>query len=234
MRKHLVNVGLLLVMAMTAACGGANAGAVQGASGAAPSVAGAAGAPLSSVLNTGYENALPIPMQLALGLFKLEETSAPLSAEQAAALLPLWKAYRSLANSDTSSPQELNALLKQIQETLSAEQLQAIAGMQLTGQDLAELAQEKNIALGGGMGRPGNLSAEARATLEARRASGGGPGGGFGPGDGFGPGGEPPPGMMATPGARQTAIAGRVANGGPGVSPALIEALIAYLESRVQ
>jgi hypothetical protein len=228
MRNYLVNVGLLLVMAMTAACGGADAGAVQEASGTAPSVAGAAGAPLSSALNTDYENALPIPMQLALGLFKLEETSAPLSPEQAAALLPLWKAYRSLTNSDTSSPQELNALLKQIQEALSDEQLQAIAGMQLTGQDLAELAQEKNIALGGGMGRPGNLSAEARATLEARRASGQGPGGGFGPG------GELPPGMMATPGARQTAIAGRVGNGGPGVSPALVEALIAYLESRIR
>jgi hypothetical protein len=218
MRSYLVIVGLLLVMTMTVACGDADAGVVQEASGAA----------LSSVLNTGYENALPIPMQLALGLFKLEETNAPLNPEQAADLLPLWKAYRSLANSDTSSPQELSALLKQIQEVLSDEQLQAIAGMQLTGQDLAELAQEKNIALGGGMGRPGNLSAEARATLEARRASGQGPGGVFVLG------GEPPPGMMATPGARQTAIAGRVGNGGPGVSPALVEALIAYLESRTQ
>ncbi len=185
-------------------------------------------------------------MQLALGLFKLDQTDVPLTAEQAAALVPLWKAYRSLTTSGGGSSKEIEALIVQIQETLSEDQLKTIAEMQLTMQDMMQLAQEKNLTLAGGGGGP-NLSAEERATRQAQRFSGqgGSPGGGPGPGGGMGPGGgippggggmmpggELPPGAITTPGARQTAVAQRPGSSNNLVSPALVEAVIAFLETK--
>jgi hypothetical protein len=226
---------LLVITAILAGCGGAgNSTVSQEAEATSSAVAGP--------LKTDYENALPINLQLALGLFTLDETATPLKSEQAAALVPLWKAYRNLTTGEGSS-KEIEALIIQIQETLTADQLKAIADKRLTMQDLMRLAQEKNLALGGGGGP--NLSAEERATRQAQRFSGqgggsGGPGpnimigpGGFEPG-GMGPGGEMPPGAMATSGARQTAIAQRPAGFDVQVSPALVEALIDFLETKAQ
>jgi hypothetical protein len=199
---------------------------------------------VAGLLKTDYENALPVTMQLALGSFKLDDSETPLTSEQAAALIPLWKAYRSLANGDGSS-KEIEALVAQIQETFTQDQLAAIAGMQLTMQDLMQLAQEKNLALGSG---GPNLSAEERATRAAQRFSGQGggqvsefrprdgmgPPGGGPPGGGMAPGGEMQPGLMATPGARQTAIARRSGGVNDAASPALVEALITFLKTKTQ
>jgi hypothetical protein len=228
---------LLVASAILAGCSGAGSPAETPGTGAA----GSAG---SGFLKTDYENALPANMQLALGLFKLDDTSAPLTTEQAAALAPLWKAYRSLTANEGSS-REIAALILQIEGTLSENQLQEISAMQLTMEDLVELAREKALILGGG---GPNLSAEERATRQAQRFSGqgGGAGGEFRPGGGMGPpggispgggilpGGELPPGAMATPGARQTAIAQRPAGFDVQVSPALVEALIDFLETKAQ
>jgi hypothetical protein len=227
-----------------AGCGAANS--VENP--AAPIDAKSTNAVANGPLQTDYENALPISSQLALGLFKLEESDTPLSPERAAALLPLWKAYRSLSSNEDASSEELNALIKQAQETLSEEQLQAIAAMHLTMQDLVELAQEKNLSLGaGGPGGGAGLSEEERATRQAQRFSGEGSSQGRGPG-GMGPpgggilipggepmpGGEMPPGAMATPSVRQTAVAQRRNSGESRISPGLVEALIAYLEDKAK
>ena len=222
-----------------AGCSGANSTTGSAAPvGTQPPASAAAG-----ILQTNYENALPAASQLAVGLFKLDASSAPLSAEQAAALLPLWKAYRSLSVGEGGSSEEINALIAQIQETLSEDQLKTIAAMQLTGQDLMQLAEENNLVLGGGSGGSGaGLSEEERATRQAQRFSGQGsdpggfppPGGGMGAGGGMGPGGEFQPGAMTTPSVRQTAVAQRARTGDARVSPGLVEALIAYLEAKRQ
>jgi predicted small secreted protein len=227
--------GLIIGSILLAAC--SNAGASSG-----QNVQGAAKSATQGVLKADYQNALPVPIQLALGIFKLEESSYPLSKDEAAALLPLWKAYHSLTNSETSSAEEISALIEQVQQTLSAEQLQSIADLQLTGQDLAQLAQDKNIAFGGG--RNFNFTPEQQATRQAQRGSGqfSGGGGGFrqgeGGGGGFGPGGGgfgSPPGLEQTPGALQTAVAQRGgANGAVRVNSALVGALITYLEGLAQ
>lgn len=80
-----------------------------------------------------------------LGIFKLEGTELAVDSVQAAALLPLWQAYRSLLNSDTTASAELEALQTQIDEALTAEQRDAIAAMNLTPQDMFAMAQELGV-----------------------------------------------------------------------------------------
>jgi hypothetical protein len=209
-----------------------------------------AGSNLKNVLTTDYENALPAITQLALGTFKLEESSAPLTATQAGELLPLWKGYSSLSSSGSASALELEGLVRQIQRAYSPEQLETIAAQELTMEDLAQLAQEKDITLGGpGRGSNANLTKEQQATREALRQAAQSGGGGGGGGGGFFPGGGPPPemgggmgpggggfgsGFAATPGAVETARAGGMRPGGMipgGVTPGLLQALIGYLQT---
>jgi hypothetical protein len=229
---HLFRMFLLTIL--LAGCNSLNPNAGQANPGESPSST-------QGVIRVDYQNALPIGTQLALGIFKLESVNAPLSKEQAAALLPLWKAYRNLTKSDTSAAEEINGLVDQVQETLDEQQLQSIAAMQLTGRDLAQLAQQENISLGFNSGF--NPSPELQATRQAQRSSGQsrdteggfrfeGGAGGFGPGGGgFGQ----PPGLAQTPGALQTAIAQRGGTNTSGhVNPALVEALIAFLNTITQ
>src|SRR4030042_2177913 len=54
----------------------------------------------AGALSEGYEGALPVQSQLIAGTLKLEEGEWAVSAEQAAQLLPLWKAARGLGSRD--------------------------------------------------------------------------------------------------------------------------------------
>jgi hypothetical protein len=130
-------------------------------------------------LDTTYTNALPARMQLSLGTLKLSETSTPVTAEQAAKLLPLWQALQSMTSSGNSASAEVNALLGQIEAIFSAEQLAAIKGMKLTFTDMTSWASANGVTLGSGSGQPGQgmgLSPEAKATRQAENGkTGGGP-----------------------------------------------------------
>ncbi|MFZ2098072.1 MAG: hypothetical protein WAV05_15675 [Anaerolineales bacterium] len=84
---------------------------------------------------------------LLVGTLKLEDTDQAVSADQAAQLLSLWQAYRSLSTSQTAAEAEVDALLKQIESTMTADQMQAIQAMSLTSTDMMDLMQ----SLGGGM-----------------------------------------------------------------------------------
>jgi len=220
MHKTLLLNIVLLAALVLAACG--------------PAVAGGAAQPGGGTAANATPQAnreMPLALQLALGTFKLEETDHPITAEQAEKLLPLWKATRSLGRSETSATQEVEAVVKQIQQTLSTEQLQAIQDMKLSFQDMGAIAQKYGIEIGRGGGF-GNLSPEMQATAQAARQSGRAPqgfGGGF-------PGGPPGGGPGGTsPGLQQTAQAragGRRANSG--VNPAMLDAIIKFLEAKVQ
>lgn len=131
------------------------------------------------------ERQLPQSMQLALGTLALEDTEQAITAEQAAALLPLWKAANSLTGADNVAAEETTGLFNQIQEAMTGEQMQAIQAMDLSGQNMADLAGKYGFQMGGG-GR-GNLTEEMQATMEAARASGEMP-------EGFTPGMAPPEG----------------------------------------
>jgi hypothetical protein len=172
---------------------------------------------------------MTLASQLALGTLKLDETSYPIDKAQAAELLPLWKALRALSSSDTTAPQEIEALVKQIQNTLTADQVNAITAMQLTNQELTTFMQENVMAQGA-------ANPEVQATRQARRQnfSGGndGPGGfpGGGPPDGGFPGGDgggDPPQGTGTPGAGR-----QVSQNASGINPMLINLVIQFLEAK--
>ena len=178
---------------------------------------------------------LPATTQLIIGTLKLEDTNQPVSAEQAAELLPLWQTMQVLSESDTAAQQETEALITQIQETMTPEQMQVITDMNLTQQDMMTLMQEQGLAAGPAGGQNNN-------------AQGGNPngGGGFGPGGDEFPGGPPqgggpgggPGGFAGGQGqnlsAEQiaTAQAARQAGGGNMIPSPLISALIEYLQEK--
>ena len=177
---------------------------------------------------------MPLAMQLALGTFKLEDTDHPISAEQAKNLLPLWKAMRSLTNSETYAAQELEAVINQIQDTMTSEQKADIEAISFS--DMQTLTQKFGLDMGRGGGF-GEMSPEMQATMQARRQSGQMPGGGGFPGGG--PGGFPgeggPPGAGGAGGGQlgQTPQAGR-GGGAVGVNPALLEAVIEFLRAKIE
>jgi hypothetical protein len=99
----------------------------------------------SAVLATSYEGALSASNQLMLGTLLLEGTEHAVTPEQAKTLLPLWQALQG----GVTAQAEVNAVLKQIEGTMTQEQLQAIAAMQLTQEDLQAWMEENNIRPGG-------------------------------------------------------------------------------------
>ncbi len=170
-----------------------------------------------------------IETKLAIGTLMLEDTDLAVTAEQAKQLLPLWKAVRSLSSSDTVSQTEIQALYDQIQETMSAEQIQAIQTMEITPQKTQALMQKLGIE-GGFMAGGSNLSESDIATRTAERQSSGGmPMGG--------PemmGGGPPPEMMggSQGTTRLTPVAGRQRMNGMNLM--FVAPLIRLLEERAQ
>jgi hypothetical protein len=85
---------------------------------------------------------------LLVGTLKLENTAQAVTKDEAAQLLPLWQAYRSLSTSQTSAEAEVEALLKQIQSTMTTSQVQAIQAMELTSTDMVSLMQTLGPAMG--------------------------------------------------------------------------------------
>jgi len=96
----------------------------------------------------GNEVVLNIQLQLMIGIFKLEETDLAVNKQQAAELIPLWQVLSSLIESDSAAPEEIDALVSQIQETMTPEQIDKIIAMQLTREDMGAVMQEYNLMAG--------------------------------------------------------------------------------------
>lgn len=142
-------------------------------------------------LTQNYEGALTIQGQLALGTVQLEETNLAVDEAQAADLLPLWQALQTLSQSDTTAEAELQAVVNQIESTLTTEQVNAIAAMQLTEASMTELAAGGEFAQGRGFGGGDGVQ---RGAGQGQGGPGGFGGGGLpggGPGGGGFPGGGP-------------------------------------------
>jgi hypothetical protein len=183
---------------------------------------------------------MPTEMTLMLGTVKLDETELAVDAEQASQLLPLWKALRGLGESETAAQVEVDALVSQIEDTMTPEQISSIEAMELTMQDMGAVAETLGIEMGGFGGGFGEMTPEMQATRQAMRESGefqrpggdlpgGGPGGGQGPGGGFG-------GAEMDPEARATAMAerGGIRGARSGISSFLLDAIIEFLEAKTQ
>jgi hypothetical protein len=229
-RKTLVS-GLLLVSLLLSACSAVSQG---GQALAAQNSGNTAASGVNS-------RELPQAMKLALGTFKLEQTNYKVDQAEAAQLLFLWKGMRNLSQDTSVANAEIQGLTKQIQDTMTPEQITAINAMNLSFQDIAAIAKETGLELGsfGGQGG-GNQSPGAQATFQAARQNGGGgggvPGAGGGGGGvripGFGGGGQPS-GATNSSGSTQT----RGANSAfskLGISPTMIDAMIQFLQAKVK
>jgi len=186
---------------------------------------------------------MPVSLQLMLGTVLLDETDHPVGAEQAAELLPYWKVLRSLSDSDSAAQAEVDAVIKSIQGAMTSDQMSAIEGMELTPADSAAVMETLGIEQNFGA-RFGEMGSEMQATMEAMRESGEGPPEGFGPGQGLGRGmGQRPGGgggfggdTGMSPEMIETAMAERGSgfDRGFGINTQMLEAIIAFLETKAQ
>ena len=158
-----------------------------------------------NTINYEYEGALSNRLLLAFGTLKLAETTYPITVEQAPQMLMLWQALENLSQSGISPEAEVNALLSQIEQIFTSEQISSINAMALTQAELQTWSQSNGITVRSGTGI------------------------GSGTGQGSGQGSGLSPEEKATKQA-ENSLTGNVASGEGGLSSAITAALISYLE----
>jgi ABC-type glycerol-3-phosphate transport system substrate-binding protein len=185
-------VAMILMLAISACAGSTPADSDAGLGASSQNEVNPSPGATGGSLDEEFQNALPISVQLGLGTLLLEDTELAVDPTQAAELLPLWKAARTLSESETVAEAELQAVFNQIEDTMTPEQITFIGEMQLEQEQLTQLLEDLDLPLGFGRGEGfANLTPEQQATAQAARESGQfGPGGGF-PGGGFPGGGNP-------------------------------------------
>ena len=156
--------------------------------------------------------------ELIVGILKLEGTDQAVTTKQASDLLPLWEMMKVLASSDTSAQEEIDATAREIKETLTPAQLQAIADMKLTEQNIS--AFEHGL----------NTTVQSSSKSSSSQGSGG-----FGGPDGGGPDGDFLGGIVLgvsqsmTSSTQSAQVSGEASNQG---LTELINALIKVLQKR--
>lgn len=213
-KKLILGLAIITLLALAAACSstGAKNSAAATQTAAASSPAGGVGANV------------PLSSRLAIGTLQLEGTDLAVTKEEAKTLLPLWKAIKSMSNSDTATAEEIQAVYNQIEESMTADQIAAIKNMEMTQEQMTALMDKLGIDPGQfGGGRMANLTEEQRATQIAQFQAQGGTGG-FTPPDG-----QAPSGGSAGSGGGQTFNGGQPPSGGmtfsggePGMDPGMI------------
>ncbi len=194
-------------------------------------------------LNTSYDNAVSIELQLLLGTPKLQGTDLAVTAEQASTLLPLWNNFKTISQSmapaqgqadatpqppsgNSETQAQLTALLKQIQAVMTAEQIKAIAAMKITRETAMTIMQEQGITLGGPQAGNGNDTGNGNPPPQGTPPAGGPGNMGGSSGAGAPPNGQPPAdGQQPGNGQMPATLAG-----GGMVPPELINVLIQSLE----
>ncbi len=208
MKKVMILVGVLMVMVL-AACSGTSSGDTAMA---APQSNGSAAS--TGQLSDNFEDALSVQMQLAVGVMELEGSNMAVDAEQAADLLPLWRAVQSMSASGTAAAAEITAVVNQIQATMTPDQIAAIADMQLAQAALRQLSQD------------GVITIEVRGD---RDSGDGAPAGGQRGGT---LGGGAPGGIQADPSQQATREAARGGDGNSVFDQAVTNAVVQLLETK--
>ena len=232
MKRRLVLILSILMVIMLAACGSTTeeVGVVNPTENVSTVAEGSEvvdGETSASGLSEAFEGALPVEAQLIAGTLLLDDTELAVGPEQAEMLLPLWKAYNSLSQSDTAAEVEISAIFRQIQDSMTAEQINAIAGMEITQEVTSSLFEELGLEFGT------RGSGENTGEVPAGRPSGDqlpegvqpGSGGGFGQGAG----------QDLSPEEIATLQAEREGEGNPNnrLTMFLVNPLIELLESKV-
>jgi len=125
---------------------------------------------------------LSLEGELLVGTLKLENTDLAVTTDQASELLPLWEALASLADSDIASSLEVEAVVQQIKDTMSSEQITEIDAMGLTQNDLTTAANEV-AATASTSSLTGSGSAGVQAAAGMGAPAGGDPNAGNAPAD---------------------------------------------------
>ena len=242
-KKVLFVIVVVLVLSISACAGSTPADNDAGLGASAQNEVNPSSGITGGSIDEEFQNNLPISVQLGLGTLLLEDTELAVDPAQAAELLPLWKAARSLSESETVAEAELQAVFNQIEDAMTPEQVAFIEDMQFDQEKMAQLAEDLDLPFGFGRGEGfANLTPEQQATAQVARESGQfGPGGGF-PGGGFpgggnpgqGPGGQGFGGGNLTPEQQATIEARRAERGDVGTRFGLffVDPLIELLESR--
>ena len=230
--RHGLILTLLAAGAVLAACGQAQPAPEQAADETS-------GTPAGAAVNVPQGD-LSRPAQLALGTIKLEGTALAVTREQSPQLAFLWQAYGSMSRSDTAAPQELEALVTQIEGAMTFGQLQAIGDMALTREAMLGWVEESGLAPQAATRAEGEGSSFAPPPGMEGGAprQGGGEGGGPPGGMGMGPAGGDVGGMMGgsdalSPEMQATLQVQRPAAGaGDRIVLMLLEPLIDLLNTR--
>ena len=176
-------------------------------------------------------SSLPIETQLAVGTLKLAGTDQDVTADQAKNLVVYWQVYKELSQSQTAAQAEIDGLIAQIQETMTADQISAIAEMNITQQDVLASTQGVSVTSSG---------SSSTVSVPSSSSNGGGMPAGGPPSDG---GGAPPDGGMSpeisgaasTSGTSQTQSV-QTSSGASvtaSVPSALVEAVIQSLQKKI-
>jgi hypothetical protein len=157
--------------------------------------AGAGGSTNSFRTGGGNPRALTPEAKLAIGTIKLNSTKLAVDSVEAGKLLPLWQLLNQLNSSASAAPQEITAVVDQIQSTMTPEQTSAIDSMKITSADMVAVFQQQGQANGTGTARVGGSTGSSNRSGENRNGGGGGQfffagGGGGAPGGGGFPGGS--------------------------------------------
>lgn len=147
----------VLATILLAACSGQGAPASPGS-----------GSTYRSALPTNFKDALDVEGQLALGTLELEGTENQATQDQAVALLPPWEALQANAAKSTL---ERQAILEQIETTMTEAQIKAIAAMRLTQAKAQAWMQDHAASSAAGRGGRGVSSARTAAGSSARSGS---------------------------------------------------------------
>jgi len=163
---------------------------------------------------------------LLVGIFRLESTDQAVTAQQASELLPLWEVLKSMAASDTSAQEEVDAAIRQIKENLTPAQLQAINALNLTQQDIT--AFEQSLSAGTAI----QSTSQSTSTGKSNSGAGGPPDGGPGGGDSLG-------GVVMGMGQTQSSSSGTKpaqtsSRASIKVSSSMLEAVISLMQKRAK
>jgi hypothetical protein len=234
MKKQSLYIGILVAILalVSTAC------ASSTAAGTSPTVSAE-----SATNNPGEISVEPI-FQLAIGTMLLEDSQLAVGSEQAAQLLPLWQVYNNLTNSDTTAQAEIDAIEKQIKDSMLPEQMAAIQEMGINNESMRQLFESLGLepGFGGRMGSQGTPESET-GELPFQGGEGGSiPGGGMMRGEGGGGpglGGMAPEGMpgiqgQADPSLQATRQAQMGTRQNMGLNPMLLNALVELLQGKVQ
>jgi hypothetical protein len=191
---------------------------------------------------------LSVGTQLLVGIYKLEGSDLAITKDQAMALFPLWSNLKTLLAQQTPSqpggqgqgmPQaqstpdagnneaqnQIQEILKDIQQVLSAEQINQIGSLNLIRNDLSALMQANQISTATPFSPQGGMGGGMGGGQPPDGGSGGAPTGGDASG---GASGGTPPDMSSTP------QAGQQMEQGEQIQTELLDLLIRLLQQRSQ